>query len=268
MGSLEVVSDLSLDKLPPGARAIGFGPITLAFAKDKLVFPLASPEEHLTVHFGPQSGILDLHHTRIVGKEHVHTPLFRIHRDNLMAMLEEFGRTYVPELLTVIRPIGPGWIAKRRLGVVVGLYAGNEAEIAKVTTVRKRKVVVDPVRYIQQVSAPEFIEDLYDLRDGQCFTLHSTKRRNRGHMIGVGFKLTDAYGRPRLFWFKVRNMLRISARSAEWLSELFKRYGQFVTPLPWAYAAPDGKDWEAKLRVEIQKALEGDSGEGKSPEKS
>jgi hypothetical protein len=80
-------------------KGVVLGEALLLFVKDKLLLLSKSPEtrEHLTVHFGPASKVLDIHKTRIAARgSRAYETLFRITHENLGRMLEELPLRYSP----------------------------------------------------------------------------------------------------------------------------------------------------------------------------
>ena len=108
----------------------------------------------------------------------------------------------LPEMIGLIRPLRIGWMKHRDIGVARGIEPVSDADIAAVTTKRKKKLSVDPQGYQHNICIPEFLEEIYDFPDGN-FTL-----THRNGSIGIGFKTTDAEGHVRLFWIKRRDLLR------------------------------------------------------------
>ena len=75
--------------LPHGARGIEDENFVLQFLADKIVFvPWSAAEgEHHTFHAGPDSGILDLHETRMSSGRSADRTLFAMRRDDAPAAL-------------------------------------------------------------------------------------------------------------------------------------------------------------------------------------
>lgn len=227
--------------LPHGAKGFDLGEAAFLFADGKLVITAKGSRDHLTVQFGAHSGVLDIHKksTAADGSSQYVT-LFTIPRDNLLAMLQEFGIPVLRAQMRALRRLRPGWMAKRRVGVVVGLSISESqisSEISTITKLRRQKLVVDPERLADRVWVPEFLDDLYDLPDGQTFTLLSCrKQRNhqRNHrVLGFGFKFTDGIGRPRLVWVPKRRVSQAFKGVEGLLERAARKYGTFHEPLPW-----------------------------------
>jgi len=53
------------------------------------------------------------------------------------------------------------------------------------------------------IFVPEYLEDVYDFPNGN-FALFRGQRQ-----IGIGFKKTQADGKTRLFWIKIRDLMRL-----------------------------------------------------------
>jgi hypothetical protein len=187
--------------LPFGAKGIEGDGFAVEFRGDKIVFvPQADGSNaHYTLHADPNSGVIDLHETRSDGK--THRTLFAVRKDDLLGLLQDTA-TVVPELLGLMRPLRLGWLKHRNIGIARGIEPVSDSDIAAVTRKRKRRLVVDPELYRQNINCPEFLEDVYDFPDGNFTLLY------RGRPIGLGFKQTDAQGNARLFWIKRRDLLR------------------------------------------------------------
>jgi len=123
-------------------------------------------------------------------------------------------------------------MAKRWVGVVVG-FSLAESENPAITKLRQQKLVVDPQRLASRVWAPEFLDDLYDLPDGQTFTLFSCRKHRNHRMLGFGFKFTDGTGRRRLVWLPKRRVSQAFKTLEGPLESAARKYGPFHEPLPW-----------------------------------
>jgi len=219
--------------LPHGARGLDLGEGVLVFAKNKIVVTAKGACEHFTMHFGTDLQILDFHKTRKAADgSDIYTTLFTITHTNLAAMLQEIALPAVQALLGVLRPLRPGWMARKRVGAFVGLMPA-ESDIPAVTKIRRGKLVLDPDKLAAQVRAPEFLEDLYDLSDGQTFTLFACKNPSRPRRIGFGFKFTDPTGRRRLVWFRECQAVEAFKRIGTLLEAAAVKYGTFHKALPW-----------------------------------
>lgn len=219
--------------LPHGAKGFDLGKAVFVAANDKLVVKSKAARHHFTLHFGNHSQILDIHETTEAAEGAVtHMTLFSIAHANLAAMLQDIALQAVCVLTGILRPLRPGWMAKRRVGAVVGLIPA-ESEIPHVTRLRHKKLVVDPEKLAARARTPEFLEDLYELADGEPFTVMSCKDQRNPRMIGIGFKFTDLTGRRRLVWFNRRRVGEVAERMSTLLQEAAKKYGTFHKPLPW-----------------------------------
>ena len=219
--------------LPHGAKGFDLGKAVLVAANDKLVVKSKAALHHYTVHFGNHSKVLDIHETREAADGAVtHTTLFSIPHANLTAMLQDIALPAMRVLTGILRPLRPGWMAKRGVGAVVGLVPAD-SEIPHVTKLRHQKLVVDPERLAARARAPEFLEDLYELSDGDAFTVLSCKNPRNPRMIGIGFKFTDPTGRRRLVWFNRRRVGEACERLGTLLHDAAKKYGTLHKPLPW-----------------------------------
>lgn len=229
------------DSLPHGAKGFDLGEAVFLFADGKVVITAKGSPTHLTVHFGAHSGVLDIHkRSTAADGSSQYVTLFTIPRDNLLALLQEFGIPLLQAQMRALRRLRPGWMAKRRVGVVVGISISESqmsSEISAITKLRRGRLVVDSERLAEHVRAPEFLEELYDLPDGQTFTLFACRkqrRHQRNHpVLGLGFKFTDPLGRPRLVWLPKRRVGQVFKEVGGLLESAARKYGTFHEPLPW-----------------------------------
>jgi hypothetical protein len=187
--------------LPRGTKGIEGDDFAIEFRADKIVFvsKAVGNAAHYTLHMGANSGVIDVHET--VGNGETHRTLFAVRKDDLLSLLQEMT-AIVPELLGLLRPLRLGWLKHRNIGIARGIEPVADAEIVAVTRKRKKRLVLDPELYRQNIACPEFLEDVYDFPDGNFTLLH------KGRAIGMGFKKTDAQGNIRLFWIKRRDLFR------------------------------------------------------------
>lgn len=220
--------------LPHGAKGVDLGQAVIVVARDKLVLSSKNAQHHFTLHFGTNSQIMDIHRKCTAADGSVsYNTLFSISHDNLKLLLQEIGLPIMNALRGVLRPLGPGWMARRHVGAVVGLVPVESSEIQHVTRLRHKKLVIDQDKIASRAKIPEFLEDLYELPDGETFTLISCKNATRQKMIGVGFKFTTPAGQPRLVWFNNRRLFDEIERLGALFQDGAARYGTFHVPLPW-----------------------------------
>ena len=129
------------------------------------------------------------------------------------------------------RPLRIGWMARRRIAAVVGLIP-QDNDLPKVTEKRRGKLIVNTDKLAAHASFPEFLEELHDLDNGASFTLFEARNPGSPRVIGIGFKYTDSMGRPRLTWFRMRDMAEVMKRLTVRFREAAGRYGDFHQPLP------------------------------------
>ena len=227
------MSDPPRNQLRHGARGFDLGEAVVIFGDDKLVMTPKTARHHFTMHFGTHSQVLDIHQTSTADDGSVtHTTLFTISRANLAAMVQDIAIPTMHALTGVLHHLRPGWMAKRRVGAVLGLVP-SASEIPLVTRLRRRKLVVDPEKLAARAWAPEFLDDLYELPDGQMFTLVSCEDAGKPRMIGIGFKFTDPIRRRRLLWLNNRRAAEAFKRIGTLLRDAAARYGTFHRALPW-----------------------------------
>lgn len=115
----------------------------------------------------------------------------------------------------------------RNIGIARGIEPVSDADIAAVTTKRKKKLSVDPQRYQNNIFIPKFLEEIYDFPNGN-FALTC---RNRS--IGIGFETTDAEGHVRLFWIKRSDLLRFGNNWQKRVIDALRRIA--ISPEDYAF---------------------------------
>lgn len=216
-------------------KGIDLGDGLLLMLDNMLVATAKGSTVHLTVHFGPASKILDIQLTsRTPGGLAHHEKLFEIPHDKLEILSNEILLPATHRLSRAFRRLRPGWMARNRIEVILGMFPPQEADLRSLFTVRKRKLVPSPDKIKQNIRAPEFYEDLYNLRDYEGFTLVGwKKRRSKPAIIGIGLKLTDIFGNPRLIWLTRQRIDDAVKEIGKLLEAAAKKYGTFHKPLPW-----------------------------------
>jgi len=229
------MSDLeNKQSLPHGAKGVDLGQAVFVVARDKLVMSSKNERHHFTLHFGTKSKIMDIHRKCTAADGSVsYTTLFSISHANLKLLLQEIALSAMNALRGVLRPLGPGWMVRSRVGAVVGLIPVESSDIQHVTRLRRQKLVIDQEKIISRAKIPEFLEDLYELPDGETFTLISCKNATHQKMIGVGFKFTTPAGQPRLVWFNNRRLFDEIERLGTLLQDKATKYGTFHVSPPW-----------------------------------
>jgi hypothetical protein len=122
-------------------------------------------------------------------------------REDIPKLLRELSPVTL-ELLT-LRRLRLGWLVRHGIDIATGLDPATVEEIAAVTTKDARKrLIFDEEKIRAQIRILESVDDIWDFPDGQ-FSLIKGRRK-----IGIGFKLTDQFGEPWLYWMKLRGLLR------------------------------------------------------------
>jgi hypothetical protein len=210
---------------PP--KGIDLGEALVLFAHEKLVISSKAPgaREHLTVHFGPQSGVLDVHqtHTAADGTKTYQT-LFKIAYTDLERMMQELAGPIVESLRSVARPLTLEYMEKLGIGAIVGPLP-TQANLGAAIEVRKRRLTINDEKLAAEYSAPKYLDELYDLEEGKMFILISRANRRNPHRVGFGFPVTDRGGRRRLVWLPDRRLAQEIERIETLLGNVASRYG-------------------------------------------
>ena len=152
----------------------------MALGADKIVFILKSHadgqpleremEIHYTLHGGARSGVLDLHETRTAPDgQKSHRTLFALRTGDLAHLLQQLAPMVV-DLLGLVRPLRLGWMARKGIGIARGVDPVSDLDITPITRKRKRRLILDPCLYEQNIFVPKYLEQVYEFPDGQ-FTL-------------------------------------------------------------------------------------------------
>lgn len=104
----------------------------------------------------------------------------------------------------MLRPLRVGWLKHNHIGIAWGVNPVSDEEIRAVTKKRKQRLVVDQELMEAHVVVPEYLDAVWDFPDGNFGLFH------RGRQIGIGFKKTDGTGHVRLYWLKLRDLMRLS----------------------------------------------------------
>ncbi|WP_243382359.1 hypothetical protein [Geothrix alkalitolerans] len=189
-------------------RKLDLGDAVLAFLGDKITFIPKGSHNHYTFHFGPVTKVMDVHRTRRVkGEPEVHEPLLKIPYECLPAFFEGMGQEILDACWSSLRPLRIGWMARQQIGAEPAFFP-SESGLPEVTTVRSGRLHFDKEKVVARMGKLEFLEDLYDLPMGQCFSLISCKNPYRWKIFGFGIRLVGRHGQPKLFWCSYREMSR------------------------------------------------------------
>ncbi|WP_243317712.1 hypothetical protein [Geothrix paludis] len=205
-------------------KKLDLGDAVLAFLGDKITFNPKNSHNHYTFHFGPATKVMDVHRTRRVkGEPEVHETILKIPHEKLPTLLEGLGQEILDAYLSSLRPLRIGWMARHRIGAEPGFFP-SESRWSEVTSARKGRLYIDEEKVAAGMGQLEFLDDLFDLRMGQCFSLISCKNPYRRKIFGFGIRLVGRHGHPKLFWCSYRAISR-------WLDELGSKMEAFVMAL-------------------------------------
>ncbi|WP_306589404.1 hypothetical protein [Geothrix sp. 21YS21S-4] len=194
--------------LPHGLKKLDLGGAVLAFLGDKITFNPKKSHYHYTFHFGQVTKVMDVHRTRRVkGEPEVHETLLKIPYERLPTFIEGMGQEILDAYWSVLRPLRIGWMARNRIGAEPALFP-SETGWPEVTSARKGRLHIDEEKVAARMGQLEFLDDLYDLPMGQCFSLISCRNPYRWKTFGFGIRLVGRHGQPKLFWCPYRAISR------------------------------------------------------------
>jgi hypothetical protein len=210
----------SVSALRHAAKGIEVGDFAIEFRGDKLVMFRRSSGDHFTLHAGHNSGVIDLHRTwkDAAGRQR-HETVFAMRRDRIPHLLGHLN-TLPSDLIQLMRPLRLGWLGHRHITIVWGALPIDQEHIGKITArkARRKRVILDPVAFQQEVYIPQYLEEVWDMPDGP-FSLWK-----RGRMIGFGMKLSHHDNRANLYWVKMRDLMRLGTKMQRLLLALVPGY--------------------------------------------
>jgi hypothetical protein len=215
------------DRSLVGVKGVDLGEAILVFARDKIVLAAKQSTEHLTLHLGANSRVLDIHRTRILqdGSKQ-HTTLFSISHSQLAAMLDELVAPVMNSFTRCFRPMPLGFLSTPLVSAVIGLHSAGPA-LSAITKVHRRRLSIDRDRLARQVRVPESLSELFHLQSGEIFTLFSCLRGHKPRKIGFGFPVRHRRAQPRLVWVRERRLSEMTKAVGLLLSDAARRYGTF-----------------------------------------
>jgi len=216
--------------LPPNVTGIDFGELILEIKPDKIILIKKDKNSiHYTLPFGDKTGIIDIHKTWCDenGKPQ-HETIGAIRKETLAVILkvfmEEAGQSILQDFLSFLRPCRLGWLKHRNIGVVTGLFP-TETDIPKITRKSRggKRLKIDIKLLEQNITAPEYLNDIYDYPDETVFTLLK-RRKNKWKQIGMLFKKTYSNGGQRLFWTKFGGEIKLLNKYESIILPIIKEY--------------------------------------------
>lgn len=209
-------------ELPYGATGIDTGDFAIEFRGEKVILFVKSVGFHYTLHCGSDSRRLDVHRTCEGAKGHnQHETLFAIPHDDIERLLTDL-RPILVNFVQILRRLRLGWLKRRGIGIVWGLESPVDMDGIAAVTRRHRsrkRLTVDEEKLRDRIIVPEYLDDIWGFPDGP-FSLFGGS-----HKIGVGFKTTGRSGQARLYWFKLRDIIRFFNNLQYPFFETISRYG-------------------------------------------
>ena len=210
--------------LPPGAKGIDFGDAVVMFARDKIVLNEKGKTRHLTVHFGPHTGVIDVHETSTTARGKSYRTIYSIPHANLPLVFADLMPATLEALASMLCPLDLDDLIRKDVAIVLGLLTKPE-EIDSITTVRRSKLVLDPGKIESRIRRPRFLDELHDLKDGEFFTLFSTRGRRASRLLGHGFAITYPNGQRELVWLSTQRRTAAMTRLGPALRATAIRHG-------------------------------------------
>jgi hypothetical protein len=216
------------------------------FARDKLVLTSKAPNtrEHLTVHFGPSSRVLDIHKTRIAADgSRTYQTVFRITHDNLARMFEELAAAVFAGLMSAVRPLAPYYMVRSHYGAIVGPLP-TQTNLGAALEMRKRRLTINDKELAKAYRVPRYLDELYELKEGEVFILMSHAKRLKPRRVGFGFPVPGKRNRRRLIWIPDKLLQKQVDQLGEVLKAASTRFG--VAPFEQEIAANRSGQIDAK----------------------
>lgn len=227
---IEGMRNSGRSSLPRGVRGVDLGDAAVVFAREKLVLISKGTPEHVTLHFGIDSRILDIHRTSVAPDGSItYLTLFSITHENLALMMRELAPPIAEALTGLARPLNLRKMANRGVRAIVGLLPTG-AKRAAVTRVRHARLSLDARKLVAQAWAPESLDELYGLEEGDIFTLFSCLRGRKPRKIGYGFPVTHG-NRRRLIWVPDQRVAEAIERVGVLFQAAAARYGSSHVPV-------------------------------------
>lgn len=192
---------------------------------DKIHFKLNGADTHLTLHLGPQSGVIDIHVTReSISGPGRHETVFSISHIRAVALLRRFARLNSDLLTRAVRPLSRQWLLHGGHGVIIGALP-SQSELSRLIYVRKRRLRIDEEKLRSQVRIAQTLDEI-DASEGRILTLFVRRRGAKPRVIGHGFVVT-AKGRRHLMWIPTWRLAAVIEQTWDELLPLLKRHGKF-----------------------------------------
>ncbi len=201
----------------------------MTLAKNKIIFNVDDGTgDHVTLHAGP-GGEADVHQTRYLSNgEAVHTRLFAIKHEVLVAVLQELAGKMPAAMMGCITPLTVQYVRRRRIQLVVGVLSRPEV-LCRDMKVRKRKLRIDPDAMLEKLWVATSLDELFDLEPGyEIFTLVERRPGHEPRIAGHGFAVTSAKGYRRLVWIPLSRLNTLITRMSAAMQDSYARHGEAV----------------------------------------
>jgi hypothetical protein len=196
----------------------------------KIVFKREGDECHYTVNFSDDLGLLDLHRTwetRRLGDPARHEQLFRIALADLATILNEVSVDLPQRILGLLKPIRIGWMARRRLGIMV---MKQDSSANDVDAIKLRNADTTDEELHRWLDIPEYLDDIRNTPHVGAL-IHDC-RRDPPVPFGLLFTIPVADGVVLLRWVKLKAVRCFMREQEHRLRDAFERV--VGKPLPMA----------------------------------
>jgi len=190
-----------------------------------LLVDATDPSTHHTLHFGTNSGVLDIHRTRQgPGGSHSHETILAISHKKLVAICADAGPRLLEILSSAAVPFSRAMMRRPGVTVVGGVPLAPESFFA-ISNVRRGRLEPDLKKMRARLWAACSYEELQSIAADEFFAVVGRRRNMKPRMIGYGFSVKARVGEKRLAWIPSTRMDRAIVRGQTALADSAHRHG-------------------------------------------
>jgi hypothetical protein len=218
--------DLRDAEEPPQAKGIDAGDLRFVWGQDKIIFATKNRAEHFTVHFGPDSKVLDVHRTLEGPRGSTsHETLFSITHEKLVAIFSEIAHPLFRVLSGIAVPFPPSLLRRPDVTAIVGIPLSLE-QFVSVSRMHKRRLAADPAKVRSRLWVAQSFDELQTIGDGEFFTVLSRRRNKQPRHIGNGFAVSmEGGGRRQVAWIPSHRFALAMSGAERLLRQAAARHG-------------------------------------------